>query len=85
MFALGAATRIFLATGATDLRKGCNGLFALVRARWDRDALGGDLFLFCNRRRDTLKIFSIRRARCGCVPRVWNAARIGGHRSESRR
>ena len=46
MFAIGAATQIFLATGATDLRKGCNGLFALVRARWDRDALSGDLYLF---------------------------------------
>ena len=57
MFAIGAATQIFLATWATDLRKGCNGLFALVRARWDRDALSGDLYLFCNRRREALKIF----------------------------
>lgn len=57
MFAVGAASRIFLATGATDLRKGCNGLFALVRARWESDALNGDLFMFCNRRRDALKIF----------------------------
>ena len=57
MFAIGSATQVFLATGATDLRKGCNGLFALIGARFDRDALGGDLFLFCNRRRDALKIF----------------------------
>jgi transposase len=57
MFAIGAATPIFLATGATDLRKGSNGLFALVGARWGRDALGGDLFIFCNRRQDALKIF----------------------------
>lgn len=57
MFAIGAATQVFVATGATDLRKGCNGLFALVRTQWDRDALQGDLFLFCNRRRDALKIF----------------------------
>lgn len=56
MFAIGAATRIFVATGSTDLRKGGNGLYALVRAQ-DRDALSGDLFLFCNRRRDALKIF----------------------------
>jgi transposase len=57
MFAIGAATQIFLATGATDLRKGGNGLFALIGTRWGRDALSGDLFLFCNRRRDALKIF----------------------------
>lgn len=57
MFAIGSATRIFVATGSTDLRKGCNGLYALVRAQADQDALSGDLFLFCNRRRDALKIF----------------------------
>jgi transposase len=48
---------LFRSTGATDLRKGFNGLFALVRTQWDRDALSGDLYLFCNRRRDALKIF----------------------------
>lgn len=57
MFAIGSATRIFLATGATDLRKGCDGLYGLVGARWSRDGLSGDLFVFCNRRRDALKIF----------------------------
>ena len=57
MFAIGAATRIFLATGATDLRKGCDGLHGLVGTRWGHDPLSGDLFVFCNRRRDALKIF----------------------------
>ncbi len=31
MFGLGAATRIYLAPGATDMRKGFNGLYGLVR------------------------------------------------------
>lgn len=58
MFAIGAATRIFLATGVTDLRKGANGLYALILAQWPgNNPLGGDLFLFCNRQRDALKIF----------------------------
>jgi transposase len=57
MGGLGATTGIYLVAGATDLRKGCNSLFALARARWDREVLGGDLFLFCNRRQDALKIF----------------------------
>ncbi len=57
MFAIGSATQIFLATGATDLRKGFNSLYALICARWQSDPLSGDLFLFCNRRRDALKIF----------------------------
>ena len=36
MVAIGAAIPIFMTAGDTDLRKGCNGLFALVRARRER-------------------------------------------------
>ena len=57
MFAIGSATQIFLATGVTDLRKGFNSLYALVQTRWEHSPLGGDLYVFCNRRRDALKIF----------------------------
>jgi transposase len=57
MFAIGSATRIYLATGTTDLRKGFNGLYGLIQSRWSQGALSGDLYVFCNRRRDALKIF----------------------------
>ncbi len=58
MFAIGPASRIYLAVGVTDLRKGFNGLYALIRYGLDRDPMsGGDAFIFCNRRRDTVKIF----------------------------
>jgi len=58
MLAIGAAARIYLATGVTDLRKGHNTLYAHIQTQWaERDPLNGDLFLFCNRRRDALKIF----------------------------
>ncbi len=57
MFTLGASPPIYLATGATDLRKGFNGLYGLIQSRWARDPLGGEVFVFCNRRRDALKIF----------------------------
>ena len=55
MLALGAATRVYLAVGATDMRKGFDGLFALVRQRLELDPLSGHLFLFCNRPRTRLK------------------------------
>jgi transposase len=55
MLALGAATRIYLATGATDMRKGFDGLFGLVQGRLEADPLSGHLFLFCNRPRTRLK------------------------------
>lgn len=56
MFGLSAATRIYLAPGATDMRKGFNGLYGLVRDRLECDPLSGHLFLFSNAQRNRLKI-----------------------------
>ena len=56
MFGVGAATRIYLATGATDMRKGFNGLDGLVRDQLLCDPLSGHLFLFANAQRNRLKI-----------------------------
>ena len=56
MLTLSPAVRIYVATGATDLRRSIDGLSALVRARFDRDPFSGHLFLFRNRRGDRLKI-----------------------------
>src|ERR1700709_2633069 len=56
MFGLGAATRVYLAVGATDMRKGFDGLYGLVQHRLAADPLSGHLFLFCNRPRTRLKV-----------------------------
>ena len=40
----------------TDLRKGYNGLFGLVKNGLGRDPLSGDLFLFTNRNRTGCKV-----------------------------
>jgi transposase len=56
MFGMGAATRIYLALGATDMRKGFNGLYGLVRDQLKCDPLSGHLFLFTNAQRNRLKI-----------------------------
>jgi transposase len=37
MLGLGAATRVFVATGATDMRLGFNGLYALVAGQLKED------------------------------------------------
>jgi transposase len=52
------AVRIYVATGATDLRRSIDGLAALVRERLDLDPLAGHLFLFRNRRGDRVKILA---------------------------
>jgi len=58
VFAVGPATGVRLATGVTDLRKGFNGLYALIKYSLNRDPMtGSEAFVFCNRRRDTVKIF----------------------------
>lgn len=57
MLSLGGNTRVWLATGATDLRRGFNGLHALIAHQFGQSPLNGDLFVFTNRRRDLLKIF----------------------------
>lgn len=57
MFGLGPATRIYLAAGATDMRKGFEGLYGLVRERLRCEPLSGHLFLFCNAQRNRLKLF----------------------------
>ena len=56
MLGLGAATRVFVATGGTDMRLGFNGLYALVVGQLKQDPQSGHLFLFANKRRDRMKI-----------------------------
>jgi transposase len=56
VFGFGTATRIYLATGATDMRKGFEGLYGLVRDRLQCAPLSGHVFLFCNAQRNRLKL-----------------------------
>ena len=56
MFGFGAATRIYLAPGATDMRKGFNGLHGLVSDKLRCDPLSGHVFLFANAQRNRLKL-----------------------------
>ncbi len=56
MFGFGPATRIYLAAGATDLRKGFDGLYGLVRDRLGAEPTSGHVFLFANAQRTRLKL-----------------------------
>lgn len=48
--------QIFLAVGHTDMRKSINGLSTMVERGMKRNPFDGDLFVFCNRRRNMIKI-----------------------------
>jgi transposase len=56
VFGFGPATRIYLAVGATDMRKGFEGLYGLVRNQLRCEPLSGHVFLFCNKLRNRLKL-----------------------------
>ena len=56
MFGWGPATKIYLAAGATDMRKGFDGLYALVRDRLELEPLSGHVFLFSNAQRNRMKL-----------------------------
>lgn len=48
---------MYIATGATDMRLGFNGLYALIECRFRRPPLSGDYYVFANRNRNRIKIF----------------------------
>jgi transposase len=49
-------SQVYVAVGATDLRKSINGLGLLVEEQFALNLFDGSLFAFCNRRRDLVKI-----------------------------
>jgi transposase len=56
MFHLFSGIKVFLALGITDMRKSINGLSIIVEKHFDLDPFSGHLFVFCNRRRNIMKI-----------------------------
>jgi len=48
--------RVYLAKGTTDLRKSIDGLAAIVQEGFNLDPFSPCLFVFCNRKRDKLKV-----------------------------
>ena len=56
MIYLGEKARVFLALGATDMRKAINGLSLLVADELEGELFNGDYFAFCNRARTIVKI-----------------------------
>jgi transposase len=47
---------VYLACGATDMRKSIDGLSSLVEESFRLEPYSGAMFVFCNRRRDRIKI-----------------------------
>lgn len=56
MFSLTDSLQYYLCTGATDMRKGFDTLSGVVRSQMGRDPLSGEVFIFLNRQRTTVKL-----------------------------
>lgn len=58
MISLPSSVRIYLATGPTDMRKGHDGLAALVQQQMGQDVFSGHLYVFVSRRGNRIKILT---------------------------
>ena len=56
MIGLPSGTRVWLAAGATDMRKGFDGLSAMVQTVLRHDPFSGHVFAFRGRRGDLVKL-----------------------------
>jgi transposase len=56
MLTLPSSVRVYLAAEPVDLRRGHDGLIAIVRSTWKLDPFEGHLFVFLGRRLDRVKI-----------------------------
>lgn len=56
MIAVPTGVRVYLAAGATDMRKGFDGLAMVVQGSLDRDPFAGDVFAFRGRSGDRVKL-----------------------------
>lgn len=56
MNSTGTSVQVYIALGVTDMRKSINGLSIIVEEELGLDLFTGNLFAFCNRNRDIVKI-----------------------------
>jgi transposase len=56
MFNISSESKVYLSVGSTDMRKSINSLSILVESTFEFDPFSGHFFVFCNRRRNMVKI-----------------------------
>jgi transposase len=56
MMRVDRTAKVYLAVGATDLRKAINGLAILAQQQMGQDPFGGGYFAFSNRARNRIKV-----------------------------
>lgn len=80
MIPLPPSTRVYLACGATDMRKGLNGLAVRVQQVPVENLHSRALFAFRGKRGDLIKLLWYDDRACACSPSVWIRAGSSGRR-----
>jgi transposase len=78
MNSLPAGTRVWLAAGATDMRKGFDSLAAQAQTVLGQDPFSGHVFCFRGRRGDLVNCCGGMEMACACSPSGWSAADSSG-------
>lgn len=56
MLVNGGFDKVYLACGSTDMRRSIDGLAAIVQECFSLNVFSASLFVFCNKKRDRIKI-----------------------------
>lgn len=56
MIDVNTVKHVYIAKGATDLRKGIDGYANIISAQFQLDPFSNSLFIFCNRYKDKMKV-----------------------------
>jgi transposase len=80
MIPIPQGSRVWLATGHTDMRKGFDGLALIVQETLRRDPHCGHLFVFRGRRGDLIKCLWWDGQGFVCSPRGWSEVDFSGPR-----
>ena len=80
MIPVPSGVRVYLSTGATDMRKGMPGLSLLVQEALGRDPYAGDLHVFRGRRGDSSRFSGMMGWACRFMPSVWTGGVSSGRR-----
>lgn len=52
---LSGVTKIYIVCGRTDMRRSIDGLMAIIRDTYQMDPYANELYLFCGRKKNTIK------------------------------
>ena len=78
MIGLAPGTRVWLAAGVTDMRKGFDSLAAQAQKVLGKDPFSGHVFCFRGRRGDLLKLLWWMATGCACSPSGWSEGDSSG-------